>query len=343
MKGIFDECNFAPLPSLPYLYTQKIGRMDRSQNKTIMKKYTIKEFTEGKKAVKIENEEQWNKLNKVHKLTIKFYNSNLYTNQNTYNGGRQFYIDCGYETLEFSQLDFEDEFVVGFKLKNVKYLEATKELIKSLGGKLGDDGWWDENAANNLKEKGWNFANGTNYGSIAQIMKEAGVLDLWFEPVYAIKFKENDWVVPLVESGYSRPAGSHCRTTARAYKVYHVDSKGVRLYEKDNVSTDGNGYLNFKYVRLANPEEIKAAQIQLPIIKDYNGTLNGYIVKYGCTEVNTNCLIDIYDDILSFNVPDPKLKDYDGGNVSIKAVILSNGTSVSLEQIKQIVKYINNK
>lgn len=213
--------------------------------------------------------------------------------------------------------------IIGYKLVKPEYEKATIKLL------------------------GWNFTtklliNISEKGDIHRL-KEAEVLDLWFEPVYAIKFKENDWVVPLVESGYSRPAGSHCRTTARAYKVYHVDSKGVRLYEKDNVSTDGNGYLNFKYVRLANPEEIKAAQIQLPIIKDYNGTLNGYIVKYGCTEVNTNCLIDIYDDILSFNVPDPKLKDYDGGNVSIKAVILSNGTSVSLEQIKQIVEYITKK
>jgi len=84
MKGIFDECDFAPLPSLPYLYTQKIGRMDRSQNKTIMKKYTIKEFAEGKKAVKIENEEQWNKLNKVHKLTTKYCGPYVYNNKVQY-------------------------------------------------------------------------------------------------------------------------------------------------------------------------------------------------------------------------------------------------------------------
>jgi len=98
----------------PPEYIQKIGRMRRVQYKPeIMKKYTIKEFAEGKKAVKIENEEQWNKLNKVHKLTTSFYNPNLYTNQNTYNGSKQFYIDYGYEILEFSQLDFEDEFVAG--------------------------------------------------------------------------------------------------------------------------------------------------------------------------------------------------------------------------------------
>jgi len=49
-----------------------------------MKKYTIKEFAEGKKAVKIENEEQWNKLNKVHKLTTKYCGPYVYNNKVQY-------------------------------------------------------------------------------------------------------------------------------------------------------------------------------------------------------------------------------------------------------------------
>jgi len=125
----------------------------------------------------------------------------------------------------------------------------------------------------------------------------------------------------------------------------NVIKKNITNFEYNKEKDVLFGYDNTQkqYVLYSSGKWCTFAQIQLPIIKDYNGTLNGNIVKYGCTEVNTNCLIDIYDDILSFNVPDPKLKDYNGGNVSIKAVILSNGTSVSLEQIKQIVEFINNK
>lgn len=86
-----------------------------------MKKYTIKEFAEGEKAVKIENEEQWNKLNKVHKLCGYYGAPRYYTNSNSHS-----YIDSDFfrindwEVLEFSQLDFEDELVKGkwYKITN---------------------------------------------------------------------------------------------------------------------------------------------------------------------------------------------------------------------------------
>ena len=77
-----------------------------------MKKYTIKEFAEGEKAVKIENEEQWNKLNKVHKLTDKYCDPNVYGNDKEYSI-KDWYERNDWEVLEFSQLDFKDEFVVG--------------------------------------------------------------------------------------------------------------------------------------------------------------------------------------------------------------------------------------
>jgi len=99
----------------PPEYIQKIGRMRRVQYKPeIMKKYTIKEFAEGKKAVKIENEEQWNKLNKVHKLcTLSSCKIGYYFNNAHEWCEKDWYVRNGWEVLEFSQLDFEDEFVVG--------------------------------------------------------------------------------------------------------------------------------------------------------------------------------------------------------------------------------------
>ena len=90
-----------------------------------MKKYTIKEFAEGKKAVKIENEEQWNKLNKVHKLNGLFQGKFLYGNDGKYSSSEtddplNYYRTCNWEILEFSQLDFEDGFVVGKWYKRVE-------------------------------------------------------------------------------------------------------------------------------------------------------------------------------------------------------------------------------
>jgi hypothetical protein len=97
-----------------------------------MKKYTIKEFAEGKKAVKIENEEQWNKLNKVHKLTSIYYGNKEYSNNQEFTHTKGWYERNGWETLDFSQLDFEDEFVVGSWYKitkegvNTKYIKYLK-------------------------------------------------------------------------------------------------------------------------------------------------------------------------------------------------------------------------
>jgi len=102
-----------------------------------MKKYTIKEFAEGKKAVKIENEEQWNKLNKAHKLTYMFHGAYTYGNKRGFSTTENWYKKEGWEILEFSQLDFEDEFVEGwYRFKTTKNLYRNvlrNEIIWSSG------------------------------------------------------------------------------------------------------------------------------------------------------------------------------------------------------------------
>jgi len=103
-----------------------------------VKKYTIKEFAKGKKAVKIENEEQWNKLNKVHKLTPGYFkNAEYYTNIQTW-FGPMFEFMNNWEVLEFSQLDFEDDKektmkkeIIGYKLKE-EFLHC-KEYAAHIG------------------------------------------------------------------------------------------------------------------------------------------------------------------------------------------------------------------
>lgn len=197
--------------------------------------------------------------------------------------------------------------IIGYKLKNVKYLEATKELIKSLGGKFGDDGWWDENAANNLKEKGWNFANGTNYGSIAQIMKEAGVLDLWFERVYAPEYKIGEWI------SYSNAA-----------KTKTITSK-LKEWTNHRYCILENGTEPFKdVIRKSTEDEIKKAQIQLP-------TINGkQCVDNGDKTITCGCTTKSFDWIL-------------GVEYAMGDDIYISDTKVTQKEIKQIVEYINKK
>ncbi len=84
-------------------------------------KYTIEEFKKGDKAVKIENEEQWNKLNKVHKLTSRFRGNYYYSNKETFwsTSSKSELEDYNIEVLQFSQLVFKDDFIVGCWYKNL--------------------------------------------------------------------------------------------------------------------------------------------------------------------------------------------------------------------------------
>jgi hypothetical protein len=207
------------------------------QNKTIMKKYTIKEFAEGKKAVKIENEEQWNKLNKTYRGCSPYFKTSCYYLNNGLNSNSLVYLqEQGWEVLEFSQLDFEDEqlFKIGDQFKTdddhtvYTFSNRTGNTVFITWGTNGktdysletcnkflERGDWvlikkEENMEQIIgyklvkleyKEAALKIANLVDWGvsfrdktvdaynpqTIAKL-KKAGVLDLWFEPVYAPKY-----------------------------------------------------------------------------------------------------------------------------------------------------------
>jgi len=429
-----------------------------------MKKYTIKEFAEGKKAVKIENEEQWNKLNKVHKLTTRFYKSSYYDNTNCFSSGFYTYPENGYETLEFSQLNFEDEFVEGwYKSKIIKslyrnilrneviwsshrfekdynvkenfsdwklltdlseiqpflpsnypdlmkkdtfvlpefwYVVVTKENQKVLqewrfpkkdfdlndyiGGIVGispkfpngknhnpspNDSWGEgsieitfeqfqqyvlktkkeenmeqiigyklvkpEYELATIKLLGWNLTtklliNISEKGDI-QRLKEAGVLDLWFEKVYAPEFKENDWVFVKYANGNGVDKTG---LVSQLFTKEVTNATGKLYKESDFCVKQRSAYLRIQtsdIVRLATIEEIKAAQIQLPTINGYSGSYENGIIKYGCAEFSKM----FFEHLNSTNSH--------LGNRTIKSIKLSSNVEITIEEIKQIVEYINKK
>lgn len=435
-----------------------------------MKKYTIKEFAEGKKAVKIENGEQWNKLDKVHKLcTIGGLNTGHYFNNIHEWCDKDWYERNGWEVLEFSQLDFEDEFVVGKwyritkkgnTIKYIKYLrtqpdgyfwcsEHISNMYGNYGGRFGINDakdlaeisleeiqqflpsnhpdlmkkdtfvlpkYWvlkitPENKAivnewkikqeynddlfkypeythvnsdgggevstdfekensitfeqfktHILKEKtmekeiiGWKLVkpkykevikkitdaenfdfegfeiNGvSSFTHVTKKLKEAGVLDLWFEKVYAPEFKKDDYVtvVSIGTYDYDSSSGDTRPVIGKTYKIYNVSTTYVGL------DTPG-GIIAIKSsdLRKATEDEVKKAQIQLPTINGYSGKMDGDFIIYGsnCARFHKDFFIDLSS---IYNLD---------GNRYLKSIKLSSDVEISIEEIKQIVECINNK
>jgi hypothetical protein len=111
-------------------------------------------------------------------------------------------------------------------------------------------------------------------------LKDAEVLDLWFEPVYeeVPKFKVGDWVtiIPGTKSNFHKG-----KNTFKIGFVYE------ETFICENSFDDGNGVF-FGRFRLATPEEIKAAQIPNITINGYKAKFisNPKKVQFGCQELD---------------------------------------------------------
>ncbi len=97
-------------------------------------------------------------------------------------------IQGGYKEITFEQFKTHvleqknmTKKIVGYNLVKKQYEDSVRAITGS--------SWWNNNATTNLATRGWNFSyvEGVNrpgdvsiYGALAQ----AGVIDLWFEPVY---------------------------------------------------------------------------------------------------------------------------------------------------------------
>ena len=142
--------------------------------------------------------------------------------------------------------------IVGYKLIKPEYEGALKNIQPQWNKKIHE-------------EKGYNVAinSGVYYD-----FKKAGVLDLWFEPVYEEEFKVGDWVtVTEVEgSGWL----SYC-----SQKTFEL-KKSPTHYCGGIYWGVNEGGLHAKF-RKATPEEIKAAQKQ--IIKMYSSNKGEFEIE----------------------------------------------------------------
>lgn len=125
-------------------------------------------------------------------------------------------------------------------------------------------------------------------------LEKAGVLYLWFEPVYKDPVKKGDWVVVTEQYRNNSPKlGEVC-------KLVNIDTTVNVPY----LVEDTNNVYNWKYknrqwccdVRKATPEEIEeATKPKFPAvsIKGYRAELEGDTVNFGCQSYDKNFVLQL--------------------------------------------------
>lgn len=150
------------------------------------------------------------------------------------------------------------------------------------------------------------------------------IVETW-TPQYSTTFKSGDYIVAEGSIGGLQ-------------KVRKLTSSRIqedRLYWTEEGTTCEHNW-NLDKIRLATPEEIKAATIQLPKINGYSGKLEGDYIIYGnnCAKFHKDFFRMIYD---ASNLNQKE------GNRIVRKIELNTNVSVTFEQIEQIVKYIDNQ
>lgn len=162
------------------------------KEKEPMKTYSLKELVGNKDVVVfLENREQWQKLHdtKMFNLCASYEGAwcyalfiGSYSSSSSPNNVGIYKKDYpNIKVIQFNQIDFtqmEEKKIIGWKLKNKEYSEAALSIAKA---------------------NSWRGSNGNDMdeGCIAeQYLNSAGVLELWFSPVY-------EKLVPKIEiKGY---------------------------------------------------------------------------------------------------------------------------------------------
>lgn len=162
-------------------------------------------------------------------------------------------------------------------------------------------------------------------------LKKAKVLDIWFEPIYE-EFKVGDWItiIDIIGSGWL------WESKVSTFKLVRNPSSyigGIHWTIGDYKDRPLGG-LHATF-RLATEEEIKAVSRSLPKINGYNGEFlkSDNIIKYGCAKINIEGIRHLISAQINFNAT--------GSNRNIALITLSSGVTITIEQIKQIIDYID--
>ena len=186
---------------------------------------------------------------------------------------------------------------------NGKWAEIIKEEEKTMGKEI---------IGYKLKEDAWNSGNvprNTWLKTIAQLglihneicdkpnekrvlrsifenkdvrsnFEKAGVLDLWFEPVYKDdKFPVGTWITYI---------GGNIDTYTTQVQSY--DNGG---WVKSGVNKPDGGHYNYTQYRLATPEEIEKVKNPIVKIKGYRAEFFKDEVKFGCQHYSKDFVLQL--------------------------------------------------
>ena len=214
--------------------------------------------------------------------------------------------------------------IIGYKLKKdcQQYLDAAEAIAaaKDLGVtfKIGD------NLEYYLQKSKW--------GNYKKRLEEAGILDLWFEPVYeeVYKYKVGDWVVVLPEDPYYHNCEQGC-----AQQIADIDFNRDLPYRLKFSNKSLNEYSK---IRLATPEEIKKATTkEFPIGKYTAVVKDGKIIIGGKGRISVEAFNNFYEGWLQ-DALGTTVDDY---NVSLTVATIKIGCvrDITLNQVETLYNY----
>ena len=223
----------------------------------------------------------------------------------------------------------EEKKIIGYKLVKPEYHDAVKKITGYIN--------WDY--VNLKDEKGKHYISVKFDTECYKSLRNAGVLDLWFEPVFEEELKVDDWVY-FIKSFDSAPRGHLAKITRVTEDSVYQGAKWIGYNPKVRnggaFRWNGNGYKLGIDFRKATKEEIEEYnRPKLPIINGYSGRMEGDYIRYGsnCAKFHKNFFLNLYKVWIE--------KDWSQTR-DIMSIKLDSGVELTIDQIKQIVEYINN-
>ena len=149
--------------------------------------------------------------------------------------------------------------IIGYKLIKPEYEQAALALVNMKTNEM-----WNSN----LKEQGWMFKPNSQNSSV---FEQAGVLDLWFEPVYKVEeqVKVGDYLyfIDITRSGKALEYKDYDNSVVKVTNVRpdssHINARWVTIDSNlfgGGFRLNGNGWVFGKHVRLATPKEIEKSK-----------------------------------------------------------------------------------
>jgi hypothetical protein len=290
------------------------------------RKYTIEEFKQGRKAVWIKNQGQWDKVNKKCMLA-GFICAGWYSNSGSrdtieVNRLESWYHDNGVEGLYFSQLVFEDEFVLPEKF--AVFGEPNSEVAK----------WFQKEGGNMANIPVWYchpapFTRNTSFPNTCG----ENVIPSGYSKISNSQFKEHVLKQnPKMEKeiiGYKSPETLFCGDIAKGTIYVMKEKYHNGYYPKDRIGTENNAYYLPKEI-VEKWEPVYREDKKLPVINRYNGSYgkNDLTVLYGYAIISISMLKEVFQ---ANNLV---------GDRKIKSITLDSGVSITMDQIGEILEYV---